>query len=408
MGLDASDDEQARAAAHPTENFDAYQHYLKGRNFLRGSQNLANIKQAITEFEASLKSDSRFALAYTGLADASLVGYRQTKDPAMAARALSAAEQARQINDRLAEVHLTLGSVYNATGKTAEANAELQEALKLAPASDEAYRRLAQNYLGTNRPAEGYAALQKAIAINPYFWLNYYELALAYMNQGSYDKADAAARKVVELDPENAVGYEAEGLVAFQQGKYQQSVPLFEKSLQIQPNYTNYSNLGTAQFFLKHYPEAVKMYEKAVEMNPQDQINLGNLADAYRVSQQPALAKTTYERAISAALKDLRVNPRNSNTLGSLALYYAKSGRAADALAFIRRARSVNTTDVNLIYNQAVVQALGKDDAGAVKSLGEAFAKGYSPEEAKNDPEFAGIQGRQDFKDVVARYSAKK
>src|SRR5205823_5603108 len=116
-------------------------------------------------------------------------------------------------------------------------------------------------------------------------------------NNGAYEKAEAAAKKVTELDPENSVGYEALGLVAFQQGKYAESIPLFEKSLQIQPNYTTYSNLGTAQFFLKQYPEAVKSYEKAAELNPQDQITLGNLADAYRVTKQEALAKHTYERA---------------------------------------------------------------------------------------------------------------
>src|SRR2546426_7705490 len=48
----------------------------------------------------------------------------------------------RRSSDLLAEVHFTLGSVYQATGKTAEALVELKQALQLAPNSDEGYRRL--------------------------------------------------------------------------------------------------------------------------------------------------------------------------------------------------------------------------------------------------------------------------
>ena len=59
------------------------------------------------------------------------------KDSLWTQKALAAAQQAQQLNDKLPEVHATLGSVYRATGKYSEAVAELKRALSLAPNSDD-------------------------------------------------------------------------------------------------------------------------------------------------------------------------------------------------------------------------------------------------------------------------------
>ena len=47
-----------------------------------------------------------------------------------------------------------------------------------------------------------------------------------------------------------------------------------------------------------------------------------------------------------------------------------------------------------MIYNEAVVQALANQPEEALKALREAFKKGYSPAEARNDPELKVLEGR--------------
>jgi tetratricopeptide (TPR) repeat protein len=145
------------------------------------------------------------------------------------------------------------------------------------------------------------------------------------------------------------------------------------------------------------------MFEKAVEMNQNDSMLTGNLADAYRWSGQPDRARGTYERAVALGFKQLQVNPRDSNVMDQLSLYYAKKGDAIQAVDFIRRARAINPTDVNMIYDQAVVYTLTGRPAEALNSLREALQKGYSLQEAKNDPELASLQGRPEF----ARFRAE-
>src|SRR5581483_8766861 len=63
-----SNEELARSGIHPTEDTDAYDLYLKGRNALRGNQGIRDTQASVQFLEAALKRDPNFALAYTGLA----------------------------------------------------------------------------------------------------------------------------------------------------------------------------------------------------------------------------------------------------------------------------------------------------------------------------------------------------
>ncbi len=408
LELKPSDSELARAAAHPTENFEAYDLYLKGRNAFRSQHGAKDIQSAIDYFNAALGKDPSFALAYTGLADASLAMYAVSKDAFWEQKALRAAQQARELNDQLAEVHFALGSIYKATGRGAESIAELNRALQLSPNSDDGYRRLGSAYLANGRTAEALKSYQKAVDLNPYYWSNYNALGNAYFNIGESEKALAAYQKVTELEPDNSIGYMNIGAVYFRQGKYEDSIPFMQKALKLQPEADLYSNLGTAYFFLKRYQEAVGMFEKAAQMSPNDSLIAGNLADAYRWSGHTEQAQSTYEKAIALAYKELQVNPRDADALSSLGMYYAKKGDPAEALQFSRRARSLDPGNIQFIYNEAEVRALAGQPAEALKCLKESFQKGYSPEEARNDPELKKLEGLPEYDRLLKEYATKK
>lgn len=404
LALKPSNEELAHASSHPTENVEAYDLYLKGQSAMRGQQAVSNIKNAIGFYEAALKKDPGFALAYAGIADASLVMYNENRDSLWTQKALGAALQAQRLNDNLPEVHFSLGDVYNASGKTAEAIAELKRALQLAPNSDVGYRGLGKAYLTLGQKEQALQAYQKAVEINPYYWVNYNSLGQAYSQLGEYDKALIALRRVIELEPENSFGYLNVGVIYFQQGKYEECLPYFQKSLKIQPDDKTYSDLGTTYFYLKRYNDSVPMFEKAVELNPNVEQLTGNLADAYRWSGQREKANATYDKAIALAYKELAVNPRNSDTMGSLALYYAKKNMPAQALNFIQHARAINKEDVALVYTDAVVEALANHPDNALGLLREAFERGYTVQEAISDPELDSVRSRPEFEKLLAEF----
>jgi tetratricopeptide (TPR) repeat protein/tRNA A-37 threonylcarbamoyl transferase component Bud32 len=407
LALKPSGEEQARVGAHPTENVKAYDLYLQGRNLLRNSHDANGIRPAVALFEQAIDKDPNFALAYTGLADSSLRMYSTSKESIWAQKATLAAQQAERLSNQLPEVHLSLGSVYSATGKYTQAVTELKRALELAPNSDEAYRNLGDAYKASGQSNDAIASYQKAVDANSYNWLNHLALGKADFEFGDNPKALLEFQKVTELAPENPMGYGDIGSVYLRQGKWSEAIPHFQKALSISPDSPTYSNLGTAYFWLKRYDESVKMYQKATEMTPNNEELFGNLGDAQRWSGHSEQAAAAYDKAISLAFQQLQVNPRSAGTMGDLALYYAKKGDAANAQQYMQQARAISPDDIYLMYSEAQVKTLIGKPEEALKSLRLALEKGYAAQEAWNDPELQKLQALPRFSQLVNQFTKK-
>jgi serine/threonine-protein kinase len=405
--MDLKDEDPARAALRLTGNYGAYEFYLKGRDVVRRQPNAKGYHAALNFFDQAIQKDPRFALAYAGRADTSMAMYMQTKEESWAKKALSAAEQAKQLNPDLPEVHWALGSVYLETGKTEDSIAETKLALDLAPGSDESYRRLGTVYLAAGRK-EAIAAYEKAVEINPYYWYNYNFLGVACFRLGEGDKAVIAFKRVTELAPDWADGYNNLGGAYFQQGKWREAVEAYRRSLALDPNggYA-YANLGTAFYYLGQYSDAAKSLEKAVELDPTSHENIAGLADAYLQLGERDKAMSNYEAAIKLALKAYGVNNRDAMTMGPLALYYAKKGDLNRAENFIAKARQIDATNNVLIYNDAMIKVLSGKPAEALKLLREAVKNGFSVEMLKSDPELVTLRATPEFATLTKDFSRK-
>jgi eukaryotic-like serine/threonine-protein kinase len=407
LDINPTSDEMASAEARPTDNTAAYDLYLRGRNSLRG-HDAKSIQSALDYFDQAVKADPRFALAYTGLADASLRMYKIKKDPFWTEKALAAAQQGQQLNDKLPEVHATLGSVYRTTGKYSESIAELKRALGLAPNSDEFYRRLGDVYLANGNAAEALEAYQKAVKLNPYYWVDENALGAAYAQMADYPKALQAFQQVTVLEPDVDAGFENVGNMYLQQGKYQESVPYFQKALQIEPYFSTYTNLGTSYFLLKQYSQAGEMFEKAVAMNPNDADVILNLADSYRGLGQQDKARSAYQRTITTGFKQLETNPQDADVMTDIALAYANTGNATQALSFIRQARGIDKGGVNSVYAEAEVDAILGHTNDALDSLRQALEKHYPAQFAASDEDLKSLNTTPQFAALMKQYSGGK
>jgi tetratricopeptide (TPR) repeat protein len=114
---------------------------------------------------------------------------------------------------------------------------------------------------------------------------------------------------------------------------------------------------------------------------------------------------TTYDKAIALAYNELRVNPRSASAMEQLSLYYAKKGDSGHALEFIRHAHSIEPSNISLLYTQAVVDCLAGQQTEALTALEEALKKGYSVEEAKNDPELGELQKLPQFGQLLEKFT---
>jgi serine/threonine-protein kinase len=389
--------ERAKTIERPTQNIAAYDVYLKGRNAMRGQQDRRNVEKAIGFYEDALKLDPRFALAYAGLADASLQMYRETNETLWADKAVYAAQQGEHIDDSLLEVRAAVGHAYLATGKTNDAIVELRRALEIAPNSDEAYRRLASAYLAAGRGNEAVQMHLKAIEKNPYYWLNHNSLGATYYRLGEYDKAIEEFKKVIAIEPDNVNGYNDLGAMYLQTARYAEAADAFERALKLVPTADTWSNLGVALAWQRKFTEALAAAQKAVELSPSSDGWLSNLADDYRWLGDTPKANQTYDKAIELAYKALTVNPNAFSTRCNLGTYYAKKGDTAQGLKFITDALAQDSSNPNFLYNAAIAHALAGHKDEALQMLRKAFRAGYPSVFAKDDPDLRSLLGDARF-----------
>lgn len=405
LNITPTTEERERAALPPTQNLAAYDLYLKGRDILKNRVNADGATEALHLFEEACSKDPDFALAWTGVADSSLLLYRTMKDNFWAEKALAAAREASRRNDNLPEVYFALGSVYTATGKNAQAIEEIKKALKLQPNSDDGYIRLGKAYVATGQVDPALAAFKKAVELNPYYWYNYKQLGWAYAQFGRNDDALRAFQRQIELNPKDWSGYNNAGAMYYMQGRWRECIPYFQKAIEMRPTFDAYSNLGTAYYELGRYGEAIQMSEKAVELNGNSSEALRNLAQAYSRAGEKEKAKPAYDRAISAAYKELQVNPRNARVLGTLSMCYAAEGELAKAQRFIQSARAIDDANSDLMYFEAVVLSLQGHARQALDTLQLALQNGQSLEAAMNDPDLKAVRDLPQFKAAVRKYA---
>lgn len=111
-GAALTQDDTGRLARSLTENADAYRAYLTGR-FYWNQRTEQDLRKAIQQFEHAVELDSRFAAAYSGLADAfTTLGFLSYLSPASSFPAAERhARRAIDIDPALAEPHASLGYV---------------------------------------------------------------------------------------------------------------------------------------------------------------------------------------------------------------------------------------------------------------------------------------------------------
>jgi eukaryotic-like serine/threonine-protein kinase len=407
MDVSPTNEENATAQARPTDNVAAYDLYLRGRNALRGDD-VKNTQAALDFFDQALKQDPRFALGYTGVAQASLRMYEYKKDAFWTQKALAAAQQAQQLNDKLPEVHYMLGAVYRTTGKYSEAIAELNRAQTLAPNSDDVYRRLGSAYLASGNAPRAIEAYQKAIELNPYYWVNQNSLGRSYYQVGEYQKALDAFEKASQLEPDVNTPLENAGGVLVEQAKYDQAIAYLERAIKIEPDSAGYSNLGTAYLSLKRFTEASQIYEKAVALDPTNMTLTENLAEAYHLSGQADKAQATHQQAIALGYKELQTNPRDAGVMAEMALAYAKIGKTQEATDFILRARAQDKDNVDIIYTETQVYSLTGKPSQALVSLQEALEKHLPAESVATDPALDSLHGNPAYESLIKKYRNSK
>src|SRR5580658_7696630 len=148
LEITLSPQEEKVIARKPTGNSQAYDFYLRGRNYLRQRQ----FEYALAMYEEAVKLDANFALAYAGIASVwgGMHEFR-SPNPEFIEKGLAACKKAEHIAPDLPEVISARARIYFAQQQYDDAIRLAKRALELQPECEGAHDVLGRSYFSAGR-----------------------------------------------------------------------------------------------------------------------------------------------------------------------------------------------------------------------------------------------------------------
>jgi serine/threonine protein kinase/Flp pilus assembly protein TadD len=218
-----------------TENSEAYQLYLKGR-YHWNKRTEEGIKKSIEYFELAIALDSKFGLAYAGLADSyNLMASYSTKPLATPfLRAKATALKALSLDDKLAEAHAALAAVklwreFDWEG----AERGFRKAIEMNPSYPTAHLWLALYLAAMERMDEGLSEISLALDLDPLSRVINLNLARILHFARQFDDAIKQCRKTIEMYPDYLIAHRRLGMSYGEKGMFEEAEAEFKKALAI-------------------------------------------------------------------------------------------------------------------------------------------------------------------------------
>jgi TolB-like protein/Tfp pilus assembly protein PilF len=391
---------QVQIVAHPTESTDAYDYYLRGRDYLRQPAEATTLASAAELFDRAIALDPRFAQAYAGLCETHLGSYEFARSPEFFERAEVACHRALTLNDSLWEVHVALGNLYRINGQFDEAILNLETAIGRQPNAVSPYLALAQTYAGQNLFEQAEATFRRAEEVESGYWGVHRAFGNFLYDLSRYDEAIQRHLKVTELAPDSGIGYDNLGNTYLALGDLEQAENAFNASPL--PSRWTYLNRGLVYYYRGEFTKAVEDQRQAINLAPEVHSAWGYLGDAYRFVQgEEKNAYDAYERAIQLAEGELTINPDDWDSVGRLGLYYAHTGRLDQARAQLEQLLELTSDPTAFYYATLLSLQLGDMD-GAYDYLRQTIEGGWSRALLTGDPDLVALRGRTAYEALLA------
>ena len=230
-----------------------------------------------------------------------------------------------------AEAWYFLGRAHVQLKQWQEALDALTKAVELNPQDARAQYRKGEALDGLKRPADAVKAYEAALAIDPAMLAAQGKLATAYMGDKRYDDAIKIYKEALKAEPPDKAAY--------------------------------YTNIGTACYKKGDMAQAMKWFEKTVELAPDSAVTYFNLGAMYRRlgKEDAALLAKSADAFKKAA--DLDAGNARTQFLAAESLFFV--GRNAEVKAYLDRYFTLDPSGAKI----------GAEDHAAAKAYRAELAK---------------------------------
>jgi tetratricopeptide (TPR) repeat protein len=289
-------------------------------------------------------------------------------------RAVSEYKQAISADPDSLFLRVELADLYGRSGHTAEAIQEAEGALKEDPNYPEAHRVLSRIYYHMLETTQGDHAADKVnltksiehlealVNVEPSDSDSMLLLGRLYRANNQPEKAEDVYRKVLQTDPDSKVGLANLAELYIQQSEFDQAADVLSKIPEGDMDPQLLGMLGYAYSQSQHFDKAIDTYEKALQQDPQNTNLRRYYADALLSAGKSAAARVELQNI-------LKTEPDDGVSYKRLAMLDREQGRFDDARKELEKAKSSSPDDLEIPYQQALLESTVGNDDKAIEIL---------------------------------------
>jgi len=421
LGISLLEPKRQVLQAKPTENFEAYAAYLKGREYLKFYDE-QHYELAIQAFEQAISLDSKFAKAYSelSLAHSGMVHFGFDKSNERQSMAWDVAEKALKLAPDDPDVHIALGYYHY----------WVHRAYDLAKQEFD----IAEKYQPNN--AEILAGR-----------------AFVVRRQGDWEKSIVNLDKALQLSPLNHIWYADQGFTLTHLREYDEALPYYNEAIKIRSDLSfaygaKYDNMllwkgepkkaGAAlsglapndewsylSLFLKNiYERKMQSAIDLISTMPGERINIVAFVRpkmfligwAYQLDNKIDLARNAFNSAKVYLEKQILDEPGDFRLYGGLGLTCAALGEKEKAIKLGKKAVEMYPVSKDALEGPDVVLDLawiytlvGEQDE-ALKQLDYLLSipSRVSLPLIKIDPRWEALRSNPKYQSLLTKYSGNK
>ncbi len=330
-----SSDERARVGRQPTQDFGAYELYLRGRHwFCRFTEE--GYRRSLMDYEAAVARDPSFALAWASIAQAHaescINGFAGSSPEDTIRHARKAAARALEIDNQLTEAHGISGFIrfvfdFDWVG----AERDFLTALELSPGNAEAHDHYSWLCSSLERYDDALREVRKARELDPI--LIQTDVATTLLRAGRIDEAIEEARRSLRDDPAAARAHSNLGWALIFQGDPAAGIASLKHASALSPESTLFlSQLGQAYAVTGNIEPARKILQQLHDRAIHEFVSPYHFAYVYAGLEEADTAIDWLERAFerrsgaiygikgSFLFRNLRSHPRFKSLLQKMNL----------------------------------------------------------------------------------------
>jgi len=241
LALKLTPDERERTFRPPTENLQAYDYFLLGREHALLDTEKSNA-QARTLLEKAIELDPCFSLAYSHLSRNCLIAYNnrwgESSDRSLE-RAMELGQRAVELDESNPHAYFAVGAAALWMKQHDRATAAAQKSLAIDPNFALGYAGIALVSLYSGKPREAIVSLQKSMRLDPHYRdIHLHFLGVAYFHLGEFEQAVATLKRRLLRKPDSDISHVALAAIYGHMGNVGESRAEWAEAMRINPNYS--------------------------------------------------------------------------------------------------------------------------------------------------------------------------